>query len=116
MVQLNGIQEKVRSRRHEFSKHALDQSILRNISVSELEEALSGDAFVIEDYPDDKYGPSCLVLGFTRAGRPLHVQCSYPDRALIKIVTLYEPDPERWVNWRARKRTTDEEQRTWPKR
>ena len=53
MAQLNGIQEKVRSRRYEFSKHALDQSILRNISVSELEEALSGNAFVIEDYPDD---------------------------------------------------------------
>lgn len=33
---------------------------------------------IIEDYPDDKYGPSCLILGFTLAGRPLHSQCSYP--------------------------------------
>jgi hypothetical protein len=58
---------------------------------------------VIEDYPDDKYGPTCLVLGFTQAGRPLHVQCSHPDRPLIRIVTAYEPDPELWTDLRARR-------------
>ena len=26
-------------------------------------------AEIIEDYPNDKYGPSCLLLGFTQAGR-----------------------------------------------
>jgi hypothetical protein len=57
----------------------------------------------IEDYRDDKYGPSCLILGFTRVGRPLHIQCSYPSRPLLKIVTLYEPDPERWTDSRIRK-------------
>ena len=48
---------------------------------------------VIEDYPHDKYGPSCLVLGFTLSQRPLHIHCSYPMRPIIKIITLYEPDP-----------------------
>ena len=47
--------------------------------------------------------PSCLVLGYTEAGRPLHVQCSYPSRPLIKIITLYEPDPNVWANLRVRK-------------
>ncbi|MEG4054235.1 MULTISPECIES: DUF4258 domain-containing protein [unclassified Microcoleus] len=32
---------------------------------------------VIEEYPDDKYSPSCLIFGLTIANRPLHVQCSY---------------------------------------
>ena len=27
---------------------------------------------MIEDYPDDKYGPSCLVLGFTAEGKAIH--------------------------------------------
>ena len=44
---------------------------------------------IIEDYPDDKYGPSCLILGFTLTNRPVHIQCSYPSRPLIKIITLY---------------------------
>jgi hypothetical protein len=71
--------------------------------VDELRQAVASGE-VIEDYPDDQYGPSCLVLGFTERGRPLHVQCSYPSRPVIKIVTVYEPDPRRWIDFRTRRR------------
>ena len=97
------IRNMIATRQYEFSKHALDQSIMRGICVSELEEAISNQSEVIEDYPDGKYGPSCLVLGFTFNGRPLHIHCSYPSRPLIKIVTLYEPDPGLWFDNRIRK-------------
>jgi hypothetical protein len=97
------IRQKVRRRQYEFSKHAVDQSIVRDISVPEFEEAMQNRSEVIEDYPEDKYGPSCLILGFTSAGRPLHMQCSYPSRPLVKVVTLYEPNPEQWVDLRTRK-------------
>jgi hypothetical protein len=103
MERLNRIREKIRRRKYEFSKHAVDQSIVREISVTELEEVFAGESEIIEDYPDDKYGPSCLVLGFTEKGRPLHVQCSYPERPVLKIVTVYEPDPDRWTDLRIRK-------------
>jgi hypothetical protein len=86
----------------EFSKHAVDQALLRNILVSEIREAAQA-AEIIEDYPDDKYGPSCLLLGFTRAGRPLHIQCSYPSRPLLKIITVYEPNPDEWIDYRKRR-------------
>jgi hypothetical protein len=88
------IQNKILQRQYEFSKHAVDQSIIRDIRVAEMEEAISGRCEIIEDYPDDKYGPSCLILGFTEDRRPLHLQCSYPSRPLIKIITLYELDPD----------------------
>lgn len=94
---ISAIQDKIRLRRYELSRHALDQSIKRGISIAELEEALLGKADIIEDYPDDKYGPSCLVLGYTVVGRALHVVCSYPSRPLIKLITVYEPDGARWV-------------------
>lgn len=86
----------------EFSKHAVDQSIERDIEVREVEEAFMGRCELLEDYPDDKYGPSCLILGFTSGGRPLHIQCSYPTRPLVKIITLYEPDPLHWKGFRVR--------------
>jgi len=96
------IRDKVRRRHYELSKHAVDQSIIRDIRVSEMEEAvLRGE--VIEDYPDDERGPSCLVLGFTRSGRALHIQVSYPSRPVLKVITLYEPDPELWTDSRHRK-------------
>jgi hypothetical protein len=103
MPSLDEIQAKILRRQYEFSKHAVDQSIIRDISVTEVEEAIAGRAEVIEDYPKDKYGPSCLILGFTKTGRPLHVQCSYPSRPLIKIITVYDPDLELWVDCRIRK-------------
>jgi hypothetical protein len=103
MSMLEHIRVKVLSRQFEFSKHAVDQSIIRDIAVAEVEQAISSPCQVIEDYPEDKYGPSCLILGFTEAGRPLHIQCSYPTRSLIKIITLYQPDPNLWSGYRIRK-------------
>ncbi len=99
---IEGIREKISAGQFEFSKHAVDQSIVRRITVQEIREAIAGGE-IIEDYPDDKYGPSCLVLGRTRAGRPLHIQCSYPSRPLLKVITLYEPDASLWVDLKVRR-------------
>jgi hypothetical protein len=102
MLIFNEIIEKICRGEYEFTKHATDQSIIRSISVRELEEAFQNGPQVIEDYPQDKYGPSCLVLGFTHPGRPLHAQVSYPNRLLLKIITLYEPNPTLWIDFRIR--------------
>jgi len=97
------IRKKIAQSQFEFTQHATDQSILRRISVRELRDAIANGE-VIEDYPEDKYGPSCLILGMTQAGRPVHIQCSYPSRPLLKIITLYEPDPRRWIDFEMRRR------------
>ncbi|NQU39204.1 MAG: DUF4258 domain-containing protein [Lentisphaerae bacterium] len=103
MAPLHDIQAKIARREYEFSKHAVDQTILRAISVPELEQAVARQSDVIEDYPEDKYGPSCLIFGCTNAGRPLHIQCSYPSRPLIKIITVYEPDAALWIDFKIRR-------------
>jgi len=102
MTILDKICAKIRNGQFEFSQHATDQSIIRHISVQEVREAIE-DSEVIEDYPDDKYGPSCLIFGFTQLNRPLHIQCSYPSRFLVKIITLYEPAPLRWMDFKTRR-------------
>ena len=99
---INQLRSKIIANQFEFSKHALDQSILRGITVQELHEAIA-DGAVIEDYPQDKFGPSCLVFGMTKSNRPIHIQCSYPSRKLVKIITLYQPDPEEWIDYIVRR-------------
>jgi hypothetical protein len=89
------IRQKIVNEQFEFSKHALDQSIIPNILVREVREAIANGK-IIEDYPDDKYGASCLIGGLTQDGRSIHIHCSYPSRPLIKIITLYEPSLQRW--------------------
>ena len=85
-----------------FSKHAVDQTILREISVQEIRDAVRKGE-VIEDYPDDKYGPSYLLFGLTKKSRPLHIHCSHPSRNLVKVITVYEPDPDRWLDYKYRR-------------
>lgn len=104
MAMLDEIRKKILQHQYELSKHAVDQSIIRDVSMAEVEQAISTRSEIIEDYPDDKYGPSCLILGFTTTGRPLHLQCSHPSRPVIKIITLYEPAPVNWLDFRTRKK------------
>lgn len=106
MAVIDEIRDRIARGLFEFSQHAVDQSILRHVSVQEVREAIAVGE-IIEDYPDDKYGPSCLVFGVTLMTRPLHIQCSYPSRPLVKIITLYEPDPRRWVDFRMRRRSDE---------
>jgi hypothetical protein len=102
MPDLTAIQQKISRNAFEFSQHAVDQTIIRRITVREIREAFE-NSIVIEDYPEDKFGPSCLILGFTHIGRPIHIQCSYPSRAFIKIITVYEPDSDLWYDFKHRR-------------
>lgn len=102
MALIDEIRVKIGAGDFEYSQHAVDQTTLRHIAVHELREAIASGE-VIEDYPNDKYGPSCLVLGFTVGGRPIHVQCSHPSRPLIKIITAYQPDPVEWGDFKHRR-------------
>ncbi len=87
----------------EFTQHALKRVLERNISNAEICEA-DTRAVAIEDYPTDKYGPSCLMLGFTIAIRPLHNQVSRQAGPRLKIIRLYEPDPAEWVDFVVRRK------------
>lgn len=100
---IEGIKKAIlKEERYEFSIHAADKSILLKITLAELREAI-GSGEIIEDYPEDKYGPSCLIFGKTKKGRPIHMQCSYPARHKVKIITIYEPDPEEWIDFKTRR-------------
>ena len=74
----------------------------RNISEQEIREA-GAKAEVIESYPQDKYSPSGLMLGITRAGRALHFQVSFAESDATKIITIYELDPNEWIENRKRR-------------
>lgn len=86
----------------EFTRHAFKRSIERNISKKEIQQT-GLNTILIENYPDDKYSPSCLLLGFTENHRPLHLQVSLIDSDKLKIITLYEPDPNQWINCQIRR-------------
>ena len=90
---LDALRKSFTDRHYLFSAHASDRAASRGIYSKEIESAIANGQ-VIEDYPDDKYGPSCLILGKTDTGRILHIQVSYPPK--VKVITVYEPSPDEW--------------------
>ena len=102
MKTLGEIRRQLASGEFEFSRHAFKRAVERNISELEIRQA-GAQATIIEDYPDDKYSPSCLLLGFTETERPLHLQVSYANTELVKIITLYEPDETQWCDYTHRR-------------
>ncbi|MCY4623697.1 MAG: DUF4258 domain-containing protein [Chloroflexi bacterium] len=95
MKTLNDVRAQLAAGAFEFSEHAFIRAVERNVSEEEIKET-GAEAVIVEEYLDDKYGPSMLILGFTLMGRPLHLQVSLADTPLVKIVTLYEPDSDEW--------------------
>jgi len=61
---------------------------------------------IIAEYPDDQPYPSCLILGRTVTGRPLHVVCApVSSEFRLIVITTYQPEPSRWESdYRRRKR------------
>lgn len=55
------------------------------------------DGEIIEDYPEDARGHSCLILGRGDNGRPIHVVCAPKDEYLA-VITAYIPDERQWSN------------------
>jgi hypothetical protein len=102
MKTLPQIQQQLAGGEFEFSRHALRRVVERNINEQEIREA-GANAEIIENYPDDKYSPSALLLGFTAAGRALHFQVSFAESDATKIITIYEPDPREWIENRKRR-------------
>jgi len=93
-IVIEGIQKRVREGDYRFTIHAFERCVERSISPKQIKSAiLNGE--IVENYPDDKYGPSCLIYGITWEGKILHVQCSTEP---VWIVTAYDPTlhPEEW--------------------
>ena len=100
-MEIKEIRVKIDKGEYRFSDHAVKRMIKRYIERIEIEEAvLFGE--IIEEYPDDKYSPSCLIYGRTKRGRNLHIQISLPPS--VVVITSYEPDETEWIDYTIRRK------------
>jgi len=70
---------------------------------AEVQQAIDNGR-IIEKYPSDKPYPSYLVYGRSSKDRPIHVVCAwYQEDETAIVVTVYEPDPARWIECEKRR-------------
>lgn len=91
-----------RTENFRLTRHALEEMVEEAISLREVLEVI-GSAEVLENYPEHRRGPCCLLCGKTEAGRPLHIVATTMRPELI-IITVYEPKAPKWATPEVRSR------------
>lgn len=95
------MRRKIRRGEYRLTEHAQIERLEEDIDVLDIEAAiLSGE--VLEDYPNDPRGPSCLILGHSDE-RAIHVVCGVKQNQIV-IITVYIPQPPKWENPRSRRK------------
>lgn len=87
-----------------WSRHAISRLATTALSRSAVEDALAS-CEIIEDYPAaHRPLPDCLVLALLEGGEPLHAVVAIDEpNERIYMVTVYRPDPARWLDERTRR-------------
>ncbi|MDE0214934.1 MAG: DUF4258 domain-containing protein [Deltaproteobacteria bacterium] len=74
------------------------------ITTSEVREVVERGE-LIEDYPEDARGHSCLFHGRGSGQRNIHVVCS-PKEEYLAVITAYLPSADEWeADSRTRKKS-----------
>ena len=85
-----------------ITDHADEEAQVDHLSFDEIfTSVLQGE--IIENYPDDKHFPSCLIYGKTFSREPVHSVWAYHQETRWAVLIMYRPDPARWLDWRTRR-------------
>jgi hypothetical protein len=105
-VNLLDIQSDIRLGHTRVGGHAVREAAADNLLISEVwDGVLSSSAQIIEDYPNDPHGPSCLIYCEVN-GIPEHVVLAHPSAAaasqmglpaLVFMITCYRPGGPRYA-------------------
>jgi hypothetical protein len=89
--------EKLSAERMYLSHHAQMERGKDKVSVDDIIAAILNGK-VLESYPDDPRGGSCLVAGQGLDNRWLHVVCGTFGQDDLLIITVYIPKLPKWLD------------------
>lgn len=104
-MNLKWMRRKILAQDYEITPHAAAELEDEDIPITEFEASvLSGE--ILEQYADrgDPRGDSCLILGNTTNGDPLHSVVSRDKMDEMHVVTVYFPKPPEWIDERTRRK------------
>ena len=103
MLQIPWIHIAIRTNRVRITDHADEEAQNDRLILDEILHSVENGE-IIEDYPEDKPFPSCLIYGNGSDGSPIHSVWAYNDgNGWAVLITVYRPDPTEWTDWKVRK-------------
>ena len=93
----------IQNNRIRITDHADEEAETDDLTFDEIFFSVS-QGEIIERYPNDKPYPSCLINGQTFSGYAVHSVWAYNENSRWAVlITVYRPDPDRWINFRIRR-------------
>jgi hypothetical protein len=91
-LSLNLISECFRTGNYNITKHGYEELDNDGITIKKLEIAIGQDSpEIIEDYPNDPRGHSCLIQGWFEPDLSVHV-CVGISQDKPEVITAYRPN------------------------
>jgi hypothetical protein len=102
-MEIKKIADAIHSARVRVTDHADEEAEADRLSLDDVfASVLRGEA--IESYPSDRPYPSCLIYGQASDKAPVHSVWGYnEENQWAVLITVYRPDPRRWIDWRTRR-------------
>lgn len=103
MIEIESIVESIKSNRVRITDHADEEASNDGLSFKEIFDSIpTGE--IIEQYPDDKPYPSCLILSKNLKDVPIHSVWAYNQVTKASaLITVYRPNPDQWIDWKIRR-------------
>ena len=104
VIDIQEIVSAIQEKRIRITDHADEEAQTDRLTFDEIFlSVLQGE--IIEDYPTDRPYPSCLIYGDNFQGEPIHSVWAYNEGTKWAVlITVYRPNPNRWINWRERRK------------
>ena len=103
-MEIDAIIEAISTKRFRVTSHARKEAAEDQLAFKEIYQSVENGQ-IIENYPNDKPYPSCLIFGTKRNSDPVHSVWAYNDKTQFAVlITVYRPDPDRWIEFRERKK------------
>ncbi len=106
-MKIDDIIQAIRSNKIRITDHADEESHSDGLAFDEVfTSVFNGE--IIEDYPNDKPYPSSLIFGKNFRNEPIHSVWAYnKENQWAVLITVYRPDPARWIDWKIRRKKDD---------
>ncbi len=93
--------EAIQDDRVRITDHAVEEAREDSLTVDEVFISVC-QGELIENYFNEQ-PPRCLICSFSRTGKAIHSVWAYNEETgYAVLITVYRPDPCRWINWRKR--------------
>lgn len=104
MIRIEAIKESIRSDKIRITDHADEEAYNDRLPFNEILSSISAGE-IIEQYPEGKPYPSCLILSKDAKDEPIHTVWAYNSETRSSVlITVYRPDPRLWIDGKVRRR------------